>query len=95
MIPSQPANLFPMPFAANGNKTVIPPAQQSPGRAGMAQGFPWETQLPLSQGGVAPNRLDFNGILYMLSAFAFWQQSGGQWTYTPSLNYAVPCIAYY
>jgi hypothetical protein len=84
-----------MPFAVSGNKTVIPPDQGDPGRAYLPQGFPPETQLPLSQGGIAPNRLDFNGILYMLSAFAFWQQSGGQWTYRATLNYAVPCIVYH
>jgi hypothetical protein len=97
MQPIQPSHLFPQPFAQSGNRTIIPETAQSPGagRAALDAGFPVETQLPLSQGGVAPNRLDFNGILYMLSAFAFWQQSGGQWTYNPALNYAVPGMVYY
>ncbi|MDL2315524.1 phage tail protein [Desulfovibrio sp. OttesenSCG-928-A18] len=53
------------------------------------------TQLPLAQGGIAPNRLDFNGVLYMLSAFAFWQQSGGMWRWDGALNYAPPCLVFH
>lgn len=94
-IPSQPTNLFSRPFAADGTKQIIPDAQQIPGRASLADGFPSETQLPLNQGGIAPNRTDFNGILYMLSAAAFWQQSGGQWTYSQNLNYTPPSIVYH
>lgn len=91
-IPAQPANLFPMPFADEGAKTIIPDSTTLHARATIPNGFPNETQLPLTQGGVAPNRLDFQGILYMLSAFAFWQQSGGMFSYTSVLNYAPPSL---
>ena len=95
MIPSQPRNLFAKPFAQNGNFDLIPEATDKSGRASLNSGFPVETQRPLSQGGVAPNRLDFNGILNMLSAFAFWQQSGGQFTYSPALNYTTPNVVFH
>jgi microcystin-dependent protein len=94
-IPSQPTNVFIRPFADAGTKQIIPNAQQRAGRASLLNGFPTETQVPLREGGIAPNRTDFNGILYMLSAFAFWQQSGGQWTYLQALNYVPPCIVFY
>ena len=86
MIPTQPKNLLPSPFAQSGTKSVIPAAQPNPGRASFNLGFPEETQLPLNMGGIAPNRMDFNGMFYMLSAFAFWQQSGGMFNYTAALN---------
>lgn len=93
-IPSQPVKLIPRPFAANGTYQDIPDTTATPGRASFTAGFPTETQLPLSQGGIAPNRLDFQGLFNLLTAFGFWQQSGGQWTYAPALNYAVPCIVF-
>lgn len=91
-----PSNFFDRPFADTGNKQIIPENPGSAqGRASLINGFPTETQLPLNQGGIAPNRLDFNGILNMLSAMAFWQQSGGQWQWNSSLNYKSPCIVFY
>lgn len=93
-IPSQPVNLFKMPFADEGDKVIISDTA-SPGRASLSAGFPQSTQLPLRDGGVAPNRLDFQGILYMLSAFAFWQQSGGMFSYNNTLNYAPPAVVYH
>lgn len=92
---SQPQNLLATPFANDGNFQIIPDADAGSGRASLSLGFPTETQRPLVQGGIAPNRLDFNGILHMLSAAMFWQQSGGQWTYLNTLNYATPCIVYH
>ena len=94
-IPSQPTNLFPRPFASEGNFALIPDDKPAAGRASCKLGFPDETQKPLCDGGVAPNRTDFNGMLYMLSAFAFWQQSGGIFTYFATLNYAPPAVVFY
>lgn len=58
-------------------------------------GSPPETQKPIRDGGIAPDRWDFNGILYMLSALAYWQQAGGQWKYDPSFPYEPPSFCYY
>lgn len=93
-VPSYPV-LLERPFADAGNKRSIPDNTLDSGRASLTSGFPPETQLPLNLGGVAPNRLDFNGVLNMLSAFAFWQQSGGQWVYNESLSYTPPCMVFH
>lgn len=94
-IPTYPANFLPRPFADSGNKTIIPDTNAGSGRASFVNGWPTETQLPLNQGGVPPNRLDFNGINYLTTALLFWQQSGGQAIYNTTLNYTTPMMAYY
>lgn len=90
-----PTNFFTRPFADLGNYQNIPDAKPNPGRASQQLGFPPETQLPLSEGGIAPNRLDFNGILHMLSVFACWEQTGGQWKYNATLVYNLPAIVFF
>lgn len=95
MLPAQPTTLIPRPFANDGSAAVIPDTTTTVGRASFSAGFPTETQLPLREGGIAPNRLDFNGILKILSSFAFWEQSGGQWTFNTSLSYVPPSVVYY
>lgn len=94
-IPKEPLNLFPCPVADDGTYKIPPAEKETSGRASLSLGFPEETQLPLNQGGVAPNRMDFNGLFHMLSAFAFWQQSGGQWSYNNKLNYTQPNIVFH
>jgi hypothetical protein len=94
-IPQQPVNLIPRPFASGGNHANIPDTTEIDGRASFTSGFPVETQLPLSAGGIAPNRTDFNGILHLLTAFGFWQQSGGIFSYSRPLNYIPPAVVYY
>ena len=83
-------------FAKQGAKTdPIPNTTSTLGRASLSQGFPTETSMPLAQGGVPPKREDFNGILYLLSSFAMYQQSGGVITYDARVNYAPPAIVFY
>lgn len=94
-IPSQPTNLIPRPFASSGTFQVVPDSKITAGRASFKDGFPTETQLPMNQGGIAPNRMDFNGMFNMLSAFAFWQQSGGHFSYHAELNYKQPSIVFH
>ncbi len=93
-VPSYPA-LLARPFADTGNKRAIPENTSESGRASLAAGFPPATQLPLSAGGMAPNRLDFNGTFNMITSMLFWAQSGGQWTYSQALCYAVPSIVFH
>jgi len=94
MIPQYPQQIITQPFANKGNIRVIPDGKQVQGQASYAEGFPVETQLPLSNGGIAPSRLDFNGILNVLSALGFWQQSGGQMIYKTNLNYTRPSVVH-
>lgn len=91
----QPEIMFTQPFANSGDKGILPDISPTFGRADMANGFPVATQLPLAAGGVAPNRTDFNSILFMLSAYAFWNQSGGLWAWNNKLDYAVPSMVYH
>lgn len=90
---TQPTNLFTTLFAADGDKTIIPTASTE-GRAGLDLGFPPATAIPLSTGGLAPRRTDFNGLFYMLSAFAFYQQSGGIFGYLETVDYDTPAFVY-
>ena len=94
-MPTYPINFFSQPFANSGDKNIIGETSVTQGRANLPEGFPPITATPIAQGGIAPNRLDFNGILYMLSAMAFWQQSGGMWQYNSDLDYTPPAIVFY
>lgn len=92
---SEPGIMFRRPFAESGDKTILPDSAAPIGRASLLDGFPRETEKPLVSGGFPPHRLDFNGVLYMLSAYAHWYQSGGMWKYNQTLDYAVPCMVYH
>lgn len=94
-MPTYPTQFFSGPFAASGDKTIIGAEPVATGRASLPEGFPPITATPISQGGIAPQREDFNGILYMLSAIQWWQQSGGMWQFNSALDYAPPAIVLY
>ena len=52
------------PFAENGDKNTIPETTGAePQNATMQAGFPPITQQKISEGGIPPERGDFNGIL--------------------------------
>lgn len=52
------------PFAENGDKNIIPESVgANPQNATMQAGFPPITQQKISEGGIPPERNDFNGIL--------------------------------
>lgn len=90
MVPVKPPFIG-IPFAENGDKATIP-TDPTFGRASLDAGFPVETQTPLAAGGVAPNRLDFNGILNTIYQYLYWLQSGGLTTWSDTLNYPFPAI---
>lgn len=83
------------PFAELGDKTIIPNRSTISGRADLENGFPLITQQPIAQGGVPPSRTDFNGILYQLSQFCMYYQSGGMWEWQEDTDYDNPAIVYY
>lgn len=90
MKPTQPA-FIPMPFAQDGNRNTIPEnGTEGKPDASFALGFPQITETPLSIGGLPPQRKDFNGIFNLLSNFAYFQQSGGIFTYSEELTYIPP-----
>lgn len=92
----EPTYLFERPFADTGTKNIIPASNnEATGLASLLNGFPAITQVPVKAGGIPPTRADFNGILYMLSAFAYWYQSGGLMTYKETLQYNINCCVVY
>jgi microcystin-dependent protein len=93
-VPTQPAFLK-RPVASGGDRQTIPDVKQVSGGASLTDGFPVETQLPLNEGGICPRRLDFNGLYHMLSAFAFFAQGGGLFTWNSQTNYVTPGLAYH
>ena len=72
--------LIPRPFAQDGSKNIIEDVlqpSQSTGAATWQDGFNPITSTPPAAGGIAPDRMDFNGIFYAVSAHSFFQQGGG------------------
>lgn len=75
---SAPAKLVEA-FAINGSKNTIPVASQipiTPGAASYNDGFPPLTMMAPTSGGVPPNGLDFNGILFEATAIDVWSCCG-------------------
>lgn len=73
-----------LPFANAGQKNTIPvPSQISstPGAASYTDGFPPLTMEAVSAGGVPPSGLDFNGLLFAMSATDVWDNAGGGYLY--------------
>ena len=79
---------IPQAFATSGNKNNIENAlqpSQNQGAATWQLGFPPVTSIPPSAGGIAPDRLDFNGIFYALSAHAVFTQNGGVFKFSQDI----------
>lgn len=57
------------------------------GRASFSGLFPPVTQLPLDQGGIAPERGDFNALFKYLGEYLFYLMQGGTFSYTPDYDY--------
>ena len=83
---------IPLPFgfaAATGQINAIPTASQIGivnGRASLHDGFPPNTFLPLTTGGVPPFGADFNGILNEITSITQWQQAGGFFPYDSAFS---------
>ena len=57
------------------------------GRASFSGLFPPVTQLPLDQGGIAPERGDFNALFKYLGEYIYYAMQGGVYTYATTYNY--------
>lgn len=84
-----------MAFAAKGDKNVISNTSDVKGCCALDVGFPPITQKLLKEGGIAPTRKDFNGVFHLLSLFALYQQSGGNFNYDSRLDYKPFCMVVY
>lgn len=57
------------------------------GRASFSGLFPPVTQLPLDQGGIAPERSDFNALFKYLGEYIYYAMQGGVYTYVTTYDY--------
>lgn len=81
---------FVTPFAESGLKNAIPPASNNTtGKAGFDKGFPERTMLPKASGGIPPSGMDFNGILFDVTAAIRYMQAGGKPTYDAGFAAAI------
>ena len=78
-----------MPFCANGDKNTIPSAATGTQRASLEEGFPEITSKPISEGGIPPEREDFNGAANLNSQFYFAFQNGWWPTFDAEVSTAI------
>lgn len=81
-------DLIPEPFAQDGDKNPIPLERAIADpvyRASWKAGFPPDTRLPKDLGGEAPDGLDFNGVLNILSQAVVFLQKGNAYQFDPAL----------
>lgn len=73
---------------ASGGQTQSPIPEQSTGtnRASYQDGFPSVTSEPIADGGIPPNRLDFNGMGTIFTAYAYAIQQGQYTTFDSSVS---------
>lgn len=76
-------------FAASGGRNVIPVAPTTEGAANYDEGFPPITRTPRISGGIPPDGLDMNGILYAISAHTAWLAAGRLYAYNAAVSAAV------
>lgn len=87
---------FKIPFAnaaGPGYIRSVPEAHQTAtptdAPASLTDGFPPETFVPQSSGGVPPSGADFNGILNAISKWSRWQAAGGPAIFDSAFSTAV------
>lgn len=65
------------------------------GRASFSGLFPPVTQLPLDQGGLAPERADFNALFKYLGDYIYYVMQGGVFSYLNSYSYTAGNLVTY
>ena len=81
-------DLIPEPFAQSGDKNPIPLERAIADpvyRASWKVGFPPNTRIPKDIGGEAPDGLDFNGVLNILSQAVVFLQKGNAYQFDAAL----------
>lgn len=77
-------DLISTPFANSGTKNTIPESGASnPQNATMEAGFPTITQTPINEGGIPPERADFNGLGYLTTSHLARLNRGLWYEYDP------------
>ena len=82
--------LIPSLWASGGQKKQIPATQPTAANGASCQyGFPEITSTDVADGGIPPVRMDFNGILSILSEYANAIQSGHYVTFDSDVSAAI------
>jgi len=87
-MPAPTPPVIPEAFAQDGDRATIPDISGFTGRADWKSGFPLITMEPKISGGIPPDGRDFNGVLYAISAHAFYTQAGQPFTYSIDISTA-------
>ena len=74
------------PFANGGNRRDIPNGATGTNAASLTEGWNSITSTPVEQDGVPPNRLDFNQLGYIATAFLCFMQQGGFMQYDSTIS---------
>lgn len=88
---TQPTLLL-KPFAESGDKNALPDVNtdlSNPQKADLTNGFPQITGLKPAQGGLPPERKDFNALGYLTTTYDFFYQAGGTFTFDPTISTAI------
>lgn len=84
--------LLKTPIASGGDKNTIPETTGSTtGLLSQEKGWQQINSLPINAGGIAPSRLDFNGVFNLLSNILFYAQKGWQWEFDETQSYFAGC----
>jgi hypothetical protein len=75
------------PFAENGSRRAIPDSVASTSnQASMQAGWNETTSTPIDEGGIPPNRLDFNQLGYLATSLLYFMQQGGFIQYDATIS---------
>jgi len=89
---TQPNSLT-KPFAESGDKNTLydvnPDTATYPQRADLTNGFPQITSESIDDGGLPPERKDFNALGNLATTYNFFQQAGGVFTYDATIATAI------
>lgn len=85
----QEPDVLQQPFCASGDKNTIPSEATGNQLASLAEGFPLVTQQPTTQGGIPPERKDFNGAFNLLSKYNYAIQNGWLPTFKQEVSQAI------
>jgi len=89
---TQPTSLT-KPFAESGDKNTLynnnPDPSTYPQRADLVNGFPQITSEAIDDGGLPPERKDFNALGYLSTIHNYFQQAGGCYTYNATIATAI------
>lgn len=77
------------PFAINGDKNTLPKSDSGDQRASLDLGFPPITGLPINEGGIPPERADFNALGNLTTSQYFFIQNGGRFTFNQTVSDAI------